>query len=265
MFHPVEPHKQFQHFYFTTTQKTRLPRKALKNSSISLPGTQQENLKMEKNTKVKLTEKWWKDNKAKTLRDSANLGAALKAFEKVCDQALKAKGMEALPLLRDALDACDDLDARAKQTAGNCVAKLHGESKHVLTNTFPAEVDSERKALKKAQKSIKKDIEDLSIEKIMKDRVYFLLFSKFLKKNGKIDHLDYLVQYKKKNDYIYNNFIKKGAKMDIPADEFRKDFDDAYANGKLKDAPWEDLADIVKYHLEATRLERFTEDLLKDA
>ena len=66
---------------------------------------------MKKDAKVLLTEKWWNDNKAKTLPDKAGLGKALKPIEGAMKLAAVSKGgakAASIKAASEALAAAED-------------------------------------------------------------------------------------------------------------------------------------------------------------
>jgi hypothetical protein len=224
-----------------------------------------ENSQMDKNTKVTLTEKWWKDNKAKTLPDKGNLAAALKAFEAAYKEQSKGGPMCYKPI-KDALDACDDLDKAASQTASKCVPGLHGESKHVLTRTFTAEVDRIRKELTKSLNYQDGVIQSLNYRTIKKSKVYWQIFEKHAKKEFAMDSINFLEEVGSKNyQKLYYKFIDNNApeQINIPS-KLKKKFDEALSLNVIQAAPWDETRKEIENLLNTDTVKRFKEILYKN-
>lgn len=194
---------------------------------------------MKKNTKVILTQKWWKDNKAKTLIGKGNLGKTLGAFESAFKLAIVSKGAERAKRLKVAIKLCDALDEAAKKNAKACNAKLHADTLHVLKNSFPAEVDKHRKILVKSYKGMQQELMSIKVSDLLKDKTMLVLYMQLAKKNYTIENINFILSAKKKNAAVYNEFIKEGASQQINIDyDLRVQFDNAFRDGSLGSAPW---------------------------
>lgn len=200
---------------------------------------------MKKNTKVVLTQKWWKDNKSKSLIGKGNLGKTLGAFEGAFKLAMVAKGMERGKRIKAALKLCDALDAAAAKNAKACVPKLHAETKYVLQNTFPAEVDKHRKALTKSYKELQQKLASMTAAEMLKDKTYRALYMAMAKKRYNDENILFILAASKKNAAVYDEFIKEGASKQINIDHsLRVQFDDAMRDGNIGSAPWKKAVDV---------------------
>jgi len=200
---------------------------------------------MKKNTKVKLTQKWWKDNKAKTLVGKGNLGKTLAAFEPALKLAVVSKGAEQAKRLKVAIKLCDALDAAAAKNAKACVPKLHTDTKFVLQNSFPAEVDKHRKLLVKQQQTLRKTLASLTAQQMLKDKTYLSLYVAMAKTRYNSENVNFIMHAKKKNAAIYDEYIKEGAPQQINIDgSLRIKFDDAMQNGDIGSAPWKQAVGV---------------------
>lgn len=200
---------------------------------------------MKKNTKVLLTQKWWKDNKAKTLIGKGNLGKTLGAFESAFKLAIVAKGAERAKRLKTAISLCDALDEAAKKNAKACNSKIHADTLHVLKTSFPAEVDKHRKVLQKALKTMKQELTSLKVSDLLKDKTMLVLYMQMAKKNFTIENINFILAAKKKNAAVYDEFIKEYASQQINIDyDLRVEFDNAFRDGKLGSAPWSKAVNV---------------------
>jgi len=198
---------------------------------------------MDKGTKVKLTEKWWNDNKPKTLPEKG-LGKALKDFDTLCTAAGSMKGPKALQIIDKALAQGKKVEAAARATAGACVKKLHDDTKHVLTKTFPVELAKAVKTLEAMKAKLDSEVETLSLKKVLGDRTLMALFHEYCDNNMHCgENTAFLMAYKKSDRSVYDNYVAKGSKFEINiSDSLRKKFDVHAEAGTLKDAPWDDAA-----------------------
>ncbi|MCF6272651.1 MAG: hypothetical protein L3J37_05580 [Rhodobacteraceae bacterium] len=194
---------------------------------------------MERNTKVILTQKWWKENKPKTLTGKGNLGETLKNFEGALTSTTVAKGQEQGVRLKVAQALCDALDTAAARNAKACLPKAHAETKFVLQNTFPPEVEKHRKLLDKKYKDLKKKLLALTAEQMVNDRTYRVLYMAMAKKHYNDKNINFVLEADGKNAAIYEKYIKSGAPQQINIDHsLRARFDDAMRDGKIGNAPW---------------------------
>ena len=194
---------------------------------------------MKKNTKVDLTRKWWKDNKAKTLVDKGNLDKALAAFEPAFKLSQAAKGTEKIKRMKVALSLCDALDAAAQKNAKACVSKLHSDTKYVLQNSFPAEVAKYRKTLQNQYKALRKEYVSMTAQQLLKDKTALTLYIAMAKKRYCDENIYFIMNAKKKNQAVYDEYIKESAPKQINIDaSLRVQFDQAAQQGNLSAAPW---------------------------
>ena len=194
---------------------------------------------MKKNTKVKLTQKWWKDNKAKSFVGKGKLGKTLAAFEPALKLAVVSKGAEQGKRLKAALKLCDALDVAAATNAKACVSKLHADTKYVLQNSFPAEVEKHRKLLQNQYKALRKEYESMTVLKMLKDKTALALYVAMAKKRFNDENIYFIMNAKKKNQAVYDEYIKESAPKQINIDaSLRGQFDNAAAQGNLSAAPW---------------------------
>ncbi len=194
---------------------------------------------MKKNAKVQLTQKWWKDNKPKSLIGKGNLGKTLGAFEGAFKLAMVSKGKEQAKRIKAALKLCDAVDAAAARNAKACVPKLHNETKYVLQNSFPAEVEKHRKALIKAYKALQQKLASMTAVQMMKDKTFLVLYMAMAKKRYVSENINFILAAKKKNAAVYEEFIKENAPQQINIDHaLRVQFDKAMEAGTIGNAPW---------------------------
>lgn len=198
---------------------------------------------MDKGIKVKLTEKWWNDNKPKTLPDKG-LGKALKDFDTLWTAAGTMKGPKAVIVIDKALTQAETVRAKAKATAAACVKKLHDDTKHVLTKTFVTELDKAVKELAAMKTKLDAEIETLDWKKVLADRTLMTLFHEYCdKKMHSGESTSFLIEYKKKDRSIYDKYIVKGGAFEINiSSRLRDQFHAHAAAGTLKDAPWGEAA-----------------------
>ncbi len=200
---------------------------------------------MKKNTKVLLTQKWWKENKAKTLKDKGGLGKVLGAFESAYKLAFAAKGTEQFKRLKVALKLCGALDVAAGKNAKACISKIHADTKHVLENSFLSEVADHRKRLLNVQKELVIKIAKMKITDVIKDKSYLVQYMAMAKKRLNQENINFILASKKKNAAVYNEYIKVGSPQEINIDHrLRAEFDTAFANGDIGNAPWSKAANI---------------------
>ncbi len=193
---------------------------------------------MEKTTKVVLSEKWWKDNKAKTLPEKG-LGKALGKLEAITKLAAVAKGAEKAKSLKAVLAVCDEVDKAAAATIKACKKKLHDETKFVLENAFKSAMAKVRKDYMSEYAALEKKIKALTMTDILKDRTYRVLFQQYSKKRYVEENINFLMAAAKKDDKVYKEFIKEGAPQQINIDgPVRTAFDEAFAKGDVKKGPW---------------------------
>ncbi len=195
---------------------------------------------MEFKTKVELTEKWWKENGAKTLPDKG-LGKALGRLE--ASLKIRVKPSE-LTLWIDKIEApikaCDDVEKAAAATINACKKGLHDETKHVLQKTFQAELKKFRKEHEKeALLGLKSTIGKLQVDDIFVSKDNLKLFQLYAKKNLITEVVDFVLDSKKMNEKVYKEYIEEGSPQEINIDsKLRDEFKEAYENKKLGSAPW---------------------------
>ena len=174
------------------------------------------------------------------------MGKTLASFEPAHKLAMAAKGVEKVKRLNAALKVCDALDTAAAKNAKACVPKIHAETQYVLKNTFPAEVEKYRKAYKKALSDFEKTLMALDASKMMKDRTLRVLYQQYAKERFISENVNFLMAAGKKNDAVYNEFIKEHASQQINIDyNLRIKFDVAFQNGNVGSAPWGQAVNTV--------------------
>ena len=220
---------------------------------------------MEKNTKVVLTEKWWNDNKAKTLVDKGNVGKTLKLAEGAFKLAFVAKGKELVKQVNAALGICEALDKAALSTAGACLPKVHGDTAFVLKNTFKAEVEKHRKLLSKHLADYQSEIKKITIHEIVKDKTLMVAFIQFAAKSHFDHEPRFVISAVKKSADIYKQFIEAGSKDEINiSGSLRSEFKKFFDKGEIQKAPW-DKAILESMGVCTQYVPKFQEELLKAA
>ncbi len=211
---------------------------------------------MKKNTPVKLTEKWWKDNKAKSLVDKGKLDKALKAFEPAFKLAAVAKGQEKAQRIATALSALDDVEAAAAKTTKACVPKLHSDTKHVLKNTLPVEAEKHRKLLLKIRKDLESSLIGIKLKDLIKDRTLLPIYVKYAKKRLNDENINFILAAMKKQDAaVYNEFIVLGGRQELNIDEsVRQKFAKAHSAGDVSKGPWAKLIKEIALSIEQNDL-----------
>lgn len=211
---------------------------------------------MEKNTPVKLTAKWWVDNKATTLKDKGKLADALKKFES-STKGLLAKGQLKAKALNESFAACKAMLKAAQTNAKACAKNVHDETCYVLKNTFKTAVESRQKELKTTWETMRKAITKMSFETAYKDKTYRVLLVQRAKKCGETNNLNlYIALQKKKNQETFEKYIKpfSGGESANIKGALRKEFHKFAAEGKLDKAPWGKLVDFVRGQVYANLL-----------
>lgn len=211
---------------------------------------------MEKNTPVKLTNKWWTDNKAKTLKDKGKLGDALKKYETATKE-LGSKGRFRAEALCASYAACTVLLKAAKTNASACTNNIHDETCHVMKNSFKTAVTARQKELKTAWEAMRKTIMKMQFDAIYKDKTYRVLLVQRAKENGETNNLNcYLALQKKKDQATYDMYIKpsSGGQSANIKGSLRKEFHKAADEGKLDKAPWAKVKDFVRGQVYANLL-----------
>jgi len=201
---------------------------------------------MKKDAKVLLTEKWWNDNKAKTLPDKAGLGKALKPIEGAMKLAAVSKGGAKAASIKAASEALAAAEDAAAKTAKNCIKGVHGDTAHVLTKTFPAKVKEYQSMLDKMLTSLNKELNALTPIAVMKDKTLRVAFMQYAKARFVSENPNFLLVASKKDAGVYNEFIRAGASQQINiSNALRSKFDEAMANNDLANAPWKKAIDEV--------------------
>lgn len=104
---------------------------------------------MKKGATPELRQKWWKDNKATTLKKKTGIGAALKDYE----DAVGGKP----PDYERILKALDAVKKKAKAAVGMCSTKHHAETKEALEK-YPGIIKVEKTKIEKEIEAKKKKI-----------------------------------------------------------------------------------------------------------
>lgn len=205
---------------------------------------------MDVNAKVELTEKWWKANKAGTLKDSAKFGPALKAYEDALKSVAVAKGparAQGLGTLKMAVTA---LEAARVKTSKNC-GILHGDTQKVLDKQYKKAISDATSEADKLLKKFDDKLAKLTSKDVMGDRTLRTMWLQYTDDPWLIEYHDWAVEVfmgGKRNEASYRKFIPDGAPRQINIDsKLRQSFDDVAAqNGDLTDdGLWDKLEGTV--------------------
>ncbi|MBL4806383.1 MAG: hypothetical protein JKY31_03745 [Rhodobacteraceae bacterium] len=212
---------------------------------------------MKNNVKVVLTQKWWKDNKAKTLSDKANLGKLLAAFEPAYKLVFVAKGPVQLKRANDLLVLCKALDVAADKNAKAC-GKFQKETMEILKKAFPAEVKVHRKKIEGVLKDLKAQYSNPKVADMLKDRTMRSAYLQYAAGNYTDESIKFLMVASKKTDAVYQEFIKDGApqQINIPG-KVRIPFDKAFAAGNIATAPWKGAVSEIIRMLQNEEMKKF--------
>ncbi|MCB9665344.1 MAG: hypothetical protein H6732_14630 [Alphaproteobacteria bacterium] len=205
---------------------------------------------MDANAKVELTETWWKANKAKTLKDSAKLGPALKTYETALKALGAAKGPAKAQGLGNLKSAVTALEAARAATSKKC-GVLQGDTKKVLDKQFKKAVSDATKDVDKQLKKFDDKLGTLTSKAILGDRTLRTMWIQYSDDPWLIEYHDWLVEVYlggKRNEASYRKFIPQGASRQINIDSgLRQRFDDVAAQGGdlTDDGLWDKLETAV--------------------
>lgn len=218
---------------------------------------------MDKNLKVELNEKWWKDNQPRTLADKGKLGPALKKFENNWKLSLASKGPARLGCLEGALQALKAVDAAAKKNVGACKTGVHDNAKHVLSKSVPKTTADFAKVIQKEIDAINKKFKTMDFKTVEKDRTLFNHFCVFANEAYFGECTQFLIEGKNPNDKVYEKFIPRGAPMSINIKyATRAAISAAYEAKKVKEGPWKDAYKEI-YTLTQTNFTSYKSDFVE--
>ncbi|MCB9663379.1 MAG: hypothetical protein H6732_04650 [Alphaproteobacteria bacterium] len=172
---------------------------------------------MDANAKIKLTKKWWEDNKATTLKDAAKFGDAIDAYLKVSKKYAVANGIErvkGLALIDKALAELEDARDKTSKACG----KLHGDTKKVLDKQYKDAIAKEQAEWTKARKDFDKTVKALKIDDFFKDATWLVAFQQYAKKVFIDESAEFLLECaygKKRGKKQYATFVAERSPKEI--------------------------------------------------